>query len=157
MQTISIWKDRKNKSKKQGHLGTQGHNMDGRTSAFCDVTKGRLRPLHPLKSRTFLGRRRRTDGTRDTDYGNYPQFAPPPHTHLPHLRPWTRIPQSKKISNCRHQISVYTIQQLQSTQTEVQTVFDDDLFAFFFSTVLLKVSFNMFNWEMDFFFFVVFS
>lgn len=39
----------------------------------------------------------------------------------------------------------------------MQTVFDDDLFAFFFSTVLLKVSFNMFNWEMDFFFFVVFS
>lgn len=32
----------------------------------------------------------------------------------------------------------------------MQTVFDDDLFAFFFSTVLLKVSFNMFNWEMEF-------
>lgn len=75
---------------------------------------------------------------------NLPPPPPPDRGPGPH--------KAKKISNSRRQISVYTIQQLQSTQTEVQTVFDDDLFAFFFSTVLLKVSFNMFNWEMDFFF-----
>lgn len=118
-------KTEKNKSKKQGHLGTQCHNMDGGTSAFCDITKGRLHPLYPLKSRTFLGRKRLLTGRETQIMGTTHNLRPP------HPRPWTRIPQSKKISNCRHQISVYTIQQLQSTQTEVQTVFDDDLFAFF--------------------------